>query len=76
MERNLDRRVEVLVSVRDRDLLMHLREFVLQAYLDDSDRARLLDSSGHYRRCDRPSTRPSAQDTLIAHYTSRDTESP
>ena len=39
MERNLDRRVETLVPVRDPEILEHLRDVVLDAYLKDTDRA-------------------------------------
>ena len=39
MERNLDRRVEVLCPVLDRSLLEYLRETVLGAYLRDTERA-------------------------------------
>ncbi len=42
MERNLDRRVEVLCPVLDRNLLEYLRETVLGAYLRDTDRATVL----------------------------------
>ena len=42
MERNLDRRVEVLCPVLDRSLLEYLRETVLGAYLRDTDRATVL----------------------------------
>ena len=39
MERNLDRRVEVLCPVRDPDIRQHLRDVVLDALLRDTDRA-------------------------------------
>ena len=45
MERNLDRRVETLVPIRDPEILEHLRDIVLGAYLRDTDRAMVLDSS-------------------------------
>jgi polyphosphate kinase len=48
MERNLDRRVEVLCPVIDRDLREYLRETVLGAYLRDTDRAVVLDANGDY----------------------------
>src|SRR5690606_13139821 len=50
MERNLDRRVETLTPVRDPDILEHLRDIVLHAYLRDTERAMVLDSSGRYQR--------------------------
>jgi polyphosphate kinase len=48
MERNLDRRVEVLCPVLDRDLREYLRDTVLGAYLRDTDRASLLGPDGTY----------------------------
>ena len=50
MERNLDRRVETLTPVRDPDILAHLREVVLDAYLRDTERAMELDAEGRYAR--------------------------
>jgi polyphosphate kinase len=68
MERNLDRRVETLTPVRDEDLLAHLRDVVLAAYLRDTDRAMVLDASGHYSRPDAASGSFDAQDFLLKHY--------
>ena len=48
MERNLGRRVETLIPVRDERILRHLRDVVLDAYLKDTDRAMALDASGGY----------------------------
>ncbi len=48
MERNLDRRVETLTPVRDPTSSQHLRDVVLDAYLQDTDRAMVLDSAGRY----------------------------
>jgi polyphosphate kinase len=48
MERNLDRRVEVLCPVRDPELRQHLRNVVLDSLLRDTDRAYLLQSDGTY----------------------------
>jgi polyphosphate kinase len=48
MERNLDRRVETLTAIRDGEILTHLRDTVLHAYLQDTKRAMMLDSAGHY----------------------------
>src|SRR5436190_16909569 len=44
MERNLDRRVETLSPIKDVEILEHLRDVVLQSYLQDTDRAFVLDS--------------------------------
>jgi polyphosphate kinase len=48
MERNLDRRVEVLCPVRDADICHHLRHVVLDALLRDTDRATRLLADGEY----------------------------
>ncbi len=71
MERNLDRRVETLIPVRDPDIFEHLRDKVLQAYLKDTDRATLLDSAGHYERIPAGSGPFNAQQDLLQHYTER-----
>ena len=69
MERNLDRRVETLTPVRDPEILEHLRDVVLGAYLRDTDRAMVLDSTGHYERPPNGSEHFNAQQFLIRHYT-------
>ena len=48
MERNLDRRVEVLCPIADRRLADHISEIVLGAVLRDGWRARLLQPDGRY----------------------------
>ncbi len=48
MERNLDRRVEVLCPVHQPDLRAHLRDVVLETLLADTDRARVLKTDGTY----------------------------
>jgi polyphosphate kinase len=50
MQRNLDRRVEVLFPVEDRALRGYLRDDVLPQYLRDTVNARVLESDGTYRR--------------------------
>ena len=74
MERNLDRRVEVLCPIRDRELERYLREVVLDLYLRDNVRAWQLNSDGTYTRV--ISTEPllDAQEALVAHH-SADTAS-
>ena len=42
MERNLDRRVETLCSVRDAGIARHMRDVVFDAYLRDTERAYVL----------------------------------
>lgn len=48
MERNLDRRVEVLCPVVDPAMADHLRHVVLAAYLRDTSRSRVLLADGTY----------------------------
>ena len=67
MERNLDRRVEMLYPVRDGDALSHLRDIVLGAYLRDTERAMVLESSGTYVKA-RGSEPFDAQAFLVRHY--------
>jgi polyphosphate kinase len=50
MSRNLNRRVEVVCPVKDPGLLAFLRDEVLQAYLRDNIRARVLQRDGSYER--------------------------
>jgi len=71
MERNLDRRVETLIPVRDPEILEHLRDVVLDAYLKDAERAMMLDSAGHYERLPKESGAFNSQQTLLQHYTER-----
>ena len=54
MERNLDRRVEVLCPVTDPILRQHLRDAVLDALLSDTDRAWALRTDGAYVRITPP----------------------
>src|SRR4030095_8823273 len=50
MHRNLDRRVETLVPVKDQQLRKYLREGLLDAYLRDDVKARLLGADGSHAR--------------------------
>jgi polyphosphate kinase len=72
MERNLDRRVEVLCPVHQDDLRTQLRDVVLEALLLDTDRAALLQTDGQYiKAAPSPGRAPvSAQQVLLEHYTS------
>ena len=71
MERNLDRRVEVLCPVLDRSLPEYLRDTVLGSYLRDSERAAILGPDGEYRpaAARESSERFSAQAFLLARHT-------
>jgi polyphosphate kinase len=71
MERNLDRRVETMTAVRDPEILEHLRDAVLHAYLRDTDRAMVLDSAGTYSRPESSSGSFNAQHFLLQHYTNQ-----
>ena len=53
MDRNMERRVEVLAPVEDPRLLTWLREEYLQAYLDDRARSREMLPDGRYQRVNR-----------------------
>jgi polyphosphate kinase len=68
MERNLDRRVETLTPVRAPEILEHLRDVVLNAYLRDTDRAMVLDSTGRYERPESASGTFNSQQFLMQHY--------
>jgi len=69
MERNLDRRVEAVVPIRDRGLATHIRSTVLDTYLRDTDRAYILDGD-RYERADPGSEerRVDAQEELLRWY--------
>jgi polyphosphate kinase len=71
MERNLDRRVETLIPVLDPDILGHLRDVVLHAYLQDTERAMILDATGSYQKPDTASGHFNAQQFLLQHYTEK-----
>jgi polyphosphate kinase len=68
MERNLERRVETITPIRDSDLLEHLRDVVLSAYLRDTVRAMVLDSNGRYNRPPAEGEPFNAQQFLMRHY--------
>ncbi len=70
MERNLDRRVEVLCPIRDPDLNHHLRHVVLDALLRDTDRAWSLQPDGEYVRVRPEEGQPpvNSQKVLLEHY--------
>ncbi|MEO6236660.1 MAG: polyphosphate kinase 1 [Vicinamibacterales bacterium] len=70
MERNLDRRVEVLCPVTDPALRAYLRDTVLDVYLRDTGRAWTLDASGEYHPPERDEAEPvNAQEALLARHT-------
>jgi polyphosphate kinase len=71
MERNLDRRVETLIPVKDPEMFEHLRDVVLNACLRDTDRALVLDSTGRYQRPDAGSGAFNSQQFLLQQYTEK-----
>jgi polyphosphate kinase len=50
MQRNLDRRVETLFPIEDRAMVAHIRTDLLDVYLRDNARARVLRPNGSYVR--------------------------
>jgi len=69
MERNLDRRVEVLCPVLDSSLRTYLRDTVLDAYLRDTDRAWTLSADGQYTAPSGGGDPFSAQAALLTRHT-------
>jgi len=70
MERNLDRRVEVLCPVVDPAIASHLHDVVIDAYQRDTHRSRSLGSDGRYvphAAASQPGAL-NAQDTFLAWY--------
>jgi polyphosphate kinase len=50
MTRNLNRRVEILFPIEDHRLVRHLRDRVLEVYLEDNVKAREMLVDGSYTR--------------------------
>jgi len=55
MYRNLDRRVEVVFPVRDSALRTRIRKEILETYLRDNQKARIMQADGSYQRARRAS---------------------
>jgi len=74
MERNLDRRVEVLCPIADPDLRHHLHDVVLAALRADTARAWVLQTDGTYVRAAEATAADAvdSQKALLAHYTAAD----
>ena len=66
MERNLNKRVEAVCPVRDRELSQFLRHVILEAYLRDTVRARILQADGSYAPVERDGTPFDAQYTMMS----------
>ncbi len=69
MERNLDRRVETATPIRDVEVVEHLRDVVLHSYLQDTERAWVLASTGHYSKPGSAAGPCDPQQFLLQHYT-------
>jgi polyphosphate kinase len=69
MERNLDRRVEVLCPVLDPSLRGYLRDVVLDLYLRDTAQAWVLEASGEYAPPTGGSDAINAQQALLTRHT-------
>ena len=50
MHRNLDRRVEAVVPIKDANIKQYIKDEVLAAYLKDNTNARILQSDGTYEK--------------------------
>jgi polyphosphate kinase len=70
MRRNLDRRVEVVFPIGDPQLLRHLRDEVLESYLVDNVRVRLMRPDGSYERL-RPAEGEPSRDSQLSPLVSR-----
>jgi polyphosphate kinase len=66
MPRNLAERCEVVFPVLSPELKNRLRKEILESYLRDNTKARLLQPDGEYVRAPRSGTPFSAQDHLMA----------
>ena len=65
MERNLDRRVETLVRIRDASIARHLRDVVFDVYMRDTDRAYDLVDGRYQAVTERTEPTTSAQQFLL-----------
>jgi polyphosphate kinase len=50
MPRNLNQRVEVLFPIEDRQMVTHIRRDILELYLQDNTKARIMNPDGSYTR--------------------------
>ncbi len=68
MPRNIDRRVEVLFPIQGQQLIRHMRDEILETYLNDNASARRLLPDGSYERLKPGKQSPlNSQSWLIAH---------
>jgi polyphosphate kinase len=75
MPRNLDNRVETLVPIQDEAIRNYLFNDVMEMYLRDTAKARVLQPDGSYsRRTPPPDTAPSDSQALLLARATGDTE--
>jgi polyphosphate kinase len=69
MPRNLDRRVEVLFPVEDKDIKAAITDLILPVHLSDNTKARVLGPDGRYERIRRKTgeTACNAQEWCLSH---------
>jgi polyphosphate kinase len=74
MPRNLDHRVEVVFPVEDKRHICYLREKMLEAYLNDNLRARVMQTDGTYQRLQPPNEEKEmdAQELLMKNTRGKD----
>ncbi len=65
MQRNLDRRVETIFPLEDRTLKEYVRDRLLDAYLRDNQRTRVLQPDGTYHRLSPQDGEPEVDSQLI-----------
>jgi len=65
MPRNIDHRVEVLVPIRDTEMVRHIRDEVLSVYVSDNVKARTMLPSGLYTRSRSGKSAANSQEALI-----------
>ena len=66
MERNLDRRIEILVPVLDPTLSSWLRDVLLARYLADRARTRIMQPDGTYTRLGASTDEPDVHEQFMA----------
>jgi len=73
MQRNLDHRVEVLFPLENTDHVRYVRDKMLDTYLKDNTRARLMQEDGTYVRLKAPSEDKAVdvQEFFMNHYRGR-----
>jgi polyphosphate kinase len=69
MPRNLNRRVEVIFPVEDPRIIRHIRDDILETYLSDNAKARLMLPDGSYERLQPNDDEPAlnSQSWLLDH---------